>query len=682
VRDDVRVRTALRPSPVALVALVVIVSTVVRFAAARRFTIPWIAPDEMLYAMLGESLWDTGTLSIRGAPSPYYSLLTPALIGAPLAGRGLDSGIELAQLLQVAVMSSVAVPVFLWCRRLTSDWWALGASVLTVAGPVLVYGGLLMTEALFYTACTWGLFALAAALERPTAARQGLFVAAVTVAAAVRMQALVLLPAFAIAAVLLGVIGRDLRRARPLAPLSAGIVATGAALLVLRLAAPHMLGSDDLLGAYATLGTSAGVDWGVATFVAWHLAAIALASLVIPSVSLLLLAVEAFAGRVESVPVQAYVATATAYLPVLAVQLGVFADGRLDHVSERYLITGVPVLAIGFATWAGSGAPRRRPAVLATGGVLIVLVALTPFGRVVPATAIQDTLSSAVLLRIEGHPALGRLLLVAVVVVAVATVSLTPRRWLPGVLVVLTLALVGGSVEATRVVERLSAAAQKAALGSGDRRWLDRAAIGPVTLLATGDRPWAADAGTVFWNRSITEVLRLPDVQTGVPPAPPIVTVDDDSGVVSTAGNTPLERDLVAVPDTITLDGDDVARLPADGAEAAGIVVWRTAGRVRVASRKIGFLPNGDVTGDVVVIVPGCVRGALEMTLIGKGGDPISVTVNGVHRGTIQAPPGETVTASIPAPRYADGSHMCTFGLHVDRYVGTTRVEFVPRAPT
>ncbi len=677
VRDHVHVPIARLPA--LLLTLLVLASTVVRFAAAQRFTVPWIAPDEMLYGLLGESLWDDGTLSIRGADVPYFSLLTPALIGAVLTGRDLVAGVELAQLVQAAAMSSAAVPVYLWCRRLTSAWWALGASVLTVAGPVLVYSGLLMTEALFYTTCTWALFALAATLERPSVARQGVFVAAVTVAAAVRMQALVLLPVFALAGVLFAVAGRDARRARPLIPLFVGVGVVGAALVVLRLAAPGVLGSEELLGVYATLGESTGVGWTALAFVAWQLAAVVLASLVIPAVALTLLAVEAFAGRARSTPVQALVATAVAYVPLLALELGVFANGRLDHVSERYLVTAVPVLAIGFATWAGTGAPRPRGALAAIGAALVLLVVSTPVGRIVPAKAIQDALSSALLLRLDGHEAGGRLLLVAVAVLGVTIVALVPRRALPAVLAILALALAASSAQATRVVGRLSAA-QATALGSADPRWLDRAAVGPVTLLATGDRLWTADSRTVFWNRSIVEVLRFPDVLVGVPPAPTTVTMDEDTGLVSTRDGVPLERDLVAAPDTITLDGKEVARLPVAGAETPGLVVWRTTGPVRVATRLVGFLPNGDVNGDALVLVPGCARGALEMTLIGKGGDPVGVTVNGVPRGAVEAPAGETVNATIPAPRYADGSHACLFGLRSERYVGTTRVVYVSRA--
>ena len=50
-----------RPRRVSRTALAVlgliVVSTAARFAAAQAFSTPWIAPDEMVYGMLGEGLW-------------------------------------------------------------------------------------------------------------------------------------------------------------------------------------------------------------------------------------------------------------------------------------------------------------------------------------------------------------------------------------------------------------------------------------------------------------------------------------------------------------------------------------------------------------------------------------------------------------------------------------------------
>ncbi|HKP09684.1 MAG TPA: hypothetical protein VJT76_03060, partial [Gaiella sp.] len=91
-----------RRVPSAALALVglVVASTLVRFAIAQAFTTPWIAPDEMVYGMLGEGLWSHGTLTLRTFDAPYYSLLTPTLIGAPLDLSDLATGIQWARLLQ------------------------------------------------------------------------------------------------------------------------------------------------------------------------------------------------------------------------------------------------------------------------------------------------------------------------------------------------------------------------------------------------------------------------------------------------------------------------------------------------------------------------------------------------------------------------------------------------------
>ena len=53
-----------------VLAGLVLASTAIRFAAAQAFTTPWIAPDEMVYGMLGESLWSHGTLTLRGFRPP------------------------------------------------------------------------------------------------------------------------------------------------------------------------------------------------------------------------------------------------------------------------------------------------------------------------------------------------------------------------------------------------------------------------------------------------------------------------------------------------------------------------------------------------------------------------------------------------------------------------------------
>ena len=228
------------------VAALIVVSTAVRFAVAQTFTTPWIAPDEMVYGLIGESLWSDGTLSLRGLASPYYSLLTPALVGAPLAFLDLADGIRWAQLLQALAASLVAVPTYGWARRLVSPPWAVAAAAVTLAAPGLHYAGFLMTEPLTLTIVAAALLALARAVEEPTTWRYGVFAAWATAAAAVRLQALVLLPAFLVAVAVDALAARDRERLRPLVWL-AGVSALVAFAVALAVYLPAMIAPQFVL---------------------------------------------------------------------------------------------------------------------------------------------------------------------------------------------------------------------------------------------------------------------------------------------------------------------------------------------------------------------------------------------------------------------------------------------------
>src|SRR4051794_6941439 len=120
---------ATRAHWIALVGLVA-VSAVLRFAAARGVPTPWIAPDEMLYGLLGRGLYATGRLSVLGGDPGYYSLVYPALAGLPLSLHDTALGYTVLKAVQAVVMSLAAVPVYLWGRTLMRPAAAPGA-----AGP-------------------------------------------------------------------------------------------------------------------------------------------------------------------------------------------------------------------------------------------------------------------------------------------------------------------------------------------------------------------------------------------------------------------------------------------------------------------------------------------------------------------------------------------------------------------
>ena len=96
----------------------VAVSTVIRSLAARGVGSPWIAPDEIIYALLGRALYESGELSILGAETGFYSLLYPALVGLPLSIADAETGHRVLHVVQALVVSCTAIPVYLWGRTL------------------------------------------------------------------------------------------------------------------------------------------------------------------------------------------------------------------------------------------------------------------------------------------------------------------------------------------------------------------------------------------------------------------------------------------------------------------------------------------------------------------------------------------------------------------------------------
>ena len=235
----------------ALVALAVLVvaSTVVRFALSRGVDAPWIAPDEDVYGLVGRSLVHGHGLTILGGRVPYYSLVYPALVGLASLGTDVATGLTVTQIVQALLMSAIAIPVFFWTRPLAGPRLALFAATLTILIPGLAYSALLMSEALYYPVAVVAVWALAVCLRDPTPGRQLLFVAVLGVALATRLQAVGLVAALVVALGVLAVAERSSAPFRRLLPTLAAFGAVGGLWLAARL----VLGQGRTLGAYGTL---------------------------------------------------------------------------------------------------------------------------------------------------------------------------------------------------------------------------------------------------------------------------------------------------------------------------------------------------------------------------------------------------------------------------------------------
>src|SRR5919199_1038003 len=152
-----------------------------------------------------------------------------ALVGPLLAFGNLQLGYTLLKALQALVMSLTAVPVFLWARSPVPPRYAL----LALAVPGLAFAGFVMTEVAFYPMLCLAAWAMARALERPTAGRQALALAGIGVATLTRLQAIALVPALVLAILIKAALDRTwlrgLRRFAPLVGALVGLAAVGVA---------------------------------------------------------------------------------------------------------------------------------------------------------------------------------------------------------------------------------------------------------------------------------------------------------------------------------------------------------------------------------------------------------------------------------------------------------------------
>jgi hypothetical protein len=625
----------------------------------------------MIYASLGLSLWEHGDLRIYGAPAAIYSLVYPALAGLPLVLFGLEDGYEVLKAVQALVMSLTAVPVYLWARRLATEVWALVAAVLSLAPTGLLYAGLIMTEVAFYPAVVLAAWAIAAALERPTLLRQGLLVGAVLLAAATRLQGLVLVPVVLTALGLAALLERDPRLPLRFWPALAGLAVPALAWVAWRVAAD---GWSGVLGSYSA-AAEAGYTLGEsAEFVLYHLGGVLLLTAFFPLCAVVLLAWDAFAGRESSRAMRAYVAVAVSLVAWLVVEVGVFASEHVERLAERDLIGLAPVLFVGFAAWLGRGAerPRLRASVVAL-AALGVLLAL-PLGRVVVEAAIPDAFTVVPLVWLDERYADPDAVDIAVwtgATLAALLFVLLPRRLRVVFPAVVLVALAYASVAATREVSQRAAFDQRFYLG-GERGWVDRVTDAPVAYLYYGEQYWNGVWQQLFWNRAIRHVYAPEgvDVPSNLPLT--VLRVEPDGSFVRPDG-TPVPEPMMVAANGLELDGDAVAGIEQRFLEESGLTLWRLRPPPTISSSLRGVRSEGDLHGPARMRVWDCGGGRLDLTLLPKLSTRVQLRVNDRTVQTLRLAGEPFVNAAISAP---PGAEVCDFEIVPDNLLGSTVIDF------
>lgn len=652
--------------------LLTLVSAGVRFWAARGLDLPWIAPDETIYALLGRSLWEDGRPSLLGTAASSYSFVYPALIGLPLTLGNLANGVIAVQALGALLMSATALVVYLWGRGPLGAWWAVAAAGLTLASPDLAYSGLVMSEVAVFPIATLALWAIASALARPSLARQALVGGAIVLALATHVRLVALIPTLFVAVALQCGFARSLESARRLAILLAG---TAGACIVTFVGFAISGRWHDVFGAYAAAAGGYELQ-AVAQDVVWHAGGVFVVVAGVPLIALAAMSLECVAQRVRDPAAAALVATTAAWTSCLVLEIGTFASKWVGHVTLRELQPLVPPLMLVFALWIARGAPRRTPWIqmaalaIATGALVLPVrrfatqesaldaVSMIPFWRLAEATSGQT-------LELVYALSVGALVALAVFL---------PQRARVALPVTVAVVLVMLSVLSTKQIDRLTQLDRAWVLDVGDPRWVDVSATGPVTYLQASAFP-AGVWKHLFWNRRIESVAVLKGAAAVDPLTPVNVELRPD-GVIRQADGRAFQPALVAAPTDFELAGERIAQAPRS-TDLNGLSLWRVDPPLRLLSSRTGVQPNGDVFNSAQIVVYRCGRGRLELTLLGKQGAPLEVRVNGVTRAEPRVAPGQVWTGSVPAPPDADGGSLCIFELVTQGLVGSTRLEFV-----
>jgi hypothetical protein len=634
-----------------VLAALVAVSTIARALAGLRVPTPWIAADEMIYAELGRSLWETGRLDILGQDAPFYSLLHPALIGLPLAVFDTALGYDVARVLEALVMSLAAVPVFAWGRRLMSERWALAAAALTLCIPGLAYSGLLMSETVFYPLVALAAWLAARALTEPTLRSQVLLVGVVVLAILTRLQGVVLVPAVVLAVVIYAAAGRTRTPFVRLWPSLAALAMVGAGVGAIG------------LGAYSPAGSA---EYGVGDalrFGVYHAADLLLLVGIVPACAVAALAL----ARPGSPDVRAYLAVTFAFAAGFVAEVGLFASRYVGRLAERDLLGLAPLFFLGLCLWLDLGAPRRRASSYVVAFAAAALVLALPLGRLVHEAALPDAFT---LIPVWQHGSYD-VVVWTFTGVAVLAFALLPSRLLVVIPVALGLLFVGMSVSVSNYVAKQASVLETAFFGESDPEWVDATADGDVAYLYDGEAHWNAVWSYIFWNRTIRQVYVLgesprvpgPLPQRRVEPFPLGVLAEDSPTWV--VGATP----------TFTFFGEAVATISQVGMTQNGLTLWQNDSPLRLQTVRTGVQGNGDIYGPASLTVYGCTGGTFELTLIAKG-TPATVRLDNGQSTQEQTIAAEEIwRPSVPA---VGPGGVCTLAVTPSVIVGSTRFEYVP----
>ena len=572
---------------------IVVASFATRVGLDYDATTPRVFGDELVYTGIGKALAAGTGFELRGMPigldySPLYVLLLGAVY------RFAEDGAEAyfaIQTLNALAMSLTAVPAYYLARRAVSHRWGLLVAALSVAVPAMAYTSLVLTEAIFYPGFVTVCLLLALTMERPTVMHQALFIASMCALAAIRVQALVFVPAFLTAVLIAGIRARSPASLRAFVPAGAILAALAAGSLI-------VYGGDVTgpLGAYGVLVREYSL-WEVAKWLVFNVAVLEV-SLGFVAFAAFVLVVPALLRSGGSTRDAAFGAMSVGVVAWTGVSVALLSASPygLDRLHWRSVFVVIPLFLVCLARWLESGMKRPWLTTIGAATVMLALPLLVPSRLIVsnvpidsPATLTWRKLGDLA----PAFPEPRVILPFAVVAAGIFLLARSP--FLPIVSVLLAFATVGAVLawksDITREgVERF--AWVDAALPAGAQALMVHIEVseGGCPRLQSTSRQRQLEVMTEFFNSSLTRV-RVLGGQIGEDGLhADEVTVGRD-GLVREEGEPLSDRHLV-VDSRFDFVGRRLARVDLRDIEGAGskatgsLTLWSTDVPLRLADAR------------------------------------------------------------------------------------------------
>jgi hypothetical protein len=471
----------------------IVASTVVRAVLALRDTTPRYFPDEYIYAALGRSIGH-GHVAIRGVTSHFPALLEPILAAPAWAFLSTPNAYHAVQVENAAAASLVCVPIYLLSRTVgLGRWYSFGCAIYSVAIPSLVYVSFTTADAVAYPLAAAAVLAAVRSLDQSRPRRQAAFLVFAGLAAFARLEYLALVAGYVAAAALLD--RRKFVRVH-------WVVLAG---LSPALFAALVLGPSRILGYYsAVLSLHLGAQvlrWFLQNV---YLLALQVGGILIPGA---LLAIVRPRGR----PERSFTLFFAGFSLVLLIEAAAYSAQGPGIFKGRYLFVLLPLIPIAFGVYLKRGRPLPTAAI-AIAGAFAVAAAEIPIS-----TYTSETLRSSSSFLLSVGYAQNRIGVASTSIIVLATVT-------GGLAAAVALAFRGhGAVALLYVIclTALTSAGAVAANISLSRRvratlpanltWIDDAARGEVTAIATPSSPPIDLITQLYWNQSVQRELILGD---------------------------------------------------------------------------------------------------------------------------------------------------------------------------